>query len=155
MQMQQHYLTSMLAGLDSHASLSPTAVEVAMEVCTATLVSRDIHFPHRAFLEVYTLSTFVEIEKIIVQLTVSLSMNREWYSCIVPINNGQCMIIYSNYVMRTHPSSCLSTHWPWQQMLEKLPNEHIGVMAYSALTLGCCASLCECLDVFLVCPCFN
>ena len=54
MQMQQHYLTSMLAGLDSHASLSPTAVEVAVEVCTAVLVSRDIHFPHQAFLEVYS-----------------------------------------------------------------------------------------------------
>ena len=93
MQMQQHYLTSMLAGLDSHASLSPTAVEVAVEVCTAVLVSRDIHFPHQAFLEVYSVDLCRDEEDM--QLTVSLSLNGEWYSCIVPINNRQCMIIYT------------------------------------------------------------
>ena len=91
--MQQHYLTSMLAGLDSHASLSPTAVEVAVEVCTAVLVSRDIHFPHQAFLEVYSVDLCTDGEDM--QLTVSLSLNGEWYFCIVHINNGQGMIIYT------------------------------------------------------------
>ena len=65
---------------------SPTAVEVAVEVCTATLVSKDVHFPHQAFLEVFPVDLCRAGEDM--QLTVSLSLNGECHSCIVPIDTG-------------------------------------------------------------------